>query len=155
MGESGKKGWVKSIIKTEKPDVIGIQETKCDIVDDGWVEDIWGGNEYGYAQLPAIGNSGGIILIWDTRTLTCKDAIGDERFIAVRGSWIGKEEDVFLVCIYGPHVTRQKASLWDRLAGLMSRWQGAWCIFGDLNVVRSGDDRINSQVNLKEASDWW
>nr|GEX47941.1 transposon TX1 [Tanacetum cinerariifolium] len=28
----------------------------------------------------------------------------------------------------------------------------AWCIFGDLNMVRCGDDRLNSQVNLKEAS---
>nr|GFA52668.1 RNA-directed DNA polymerase, eukaryota [Tanacetum cinerariifolium] len=77
------------------------------------------------------------------------EAIGDERFIAVRGSWQGKEDEVFLVCIYGPHVTQQKAFLWDRLSGLMNRWHGAWCIFGDLNVVGSVNDRINSQVNHK------
>ncbi|GKD47296.1 RNA-directed DNA polymerase, eukaryota, partial [Tanacetum coccineum] len=94
---------------------------------------------------------GGIILIWDARVFTCKEAIGDERFIVVRGSWKGKNEDVFLVCIYGPHVSRQKMSLWDRLTRLMNRWNGAWCIFGDLNVVRSIDDRLNSQVNIKET----
>ncbi|PWA64445.1 RNA-directed DNA polymerase, eukaryota [Artemisia annua] len=143
LGECGKKGWIKSIIRTEKPDMIGIQETKSVVVDDEWVEDIWG--EW---------DMGGILLIWDKRVFTCKEAIGDERFIAMRGSWQGKDEDVFLVCIYRPHVTRQKASLWDRLSGLMHRWQGAWCIFGDLNVVRSSDDRFNSQVNLKEASDF-
>nr|GFA19889.1 transposon TX1 uncharacterized [Tanacetum cinerariifolium] len=38
--------------------------------------------------------------------------------------------------------------------GLMNRWQGAWCIFGDLNVVRSHDDRVNSQVNIKEMPDF-
>ncbi|GJY70869.1 RNA-directed DNA polymerase, eukaryota [Tanacetum coccineum] len=60
----------------------------------------------------------------------------DERFIAIKGEWKGRDIDVFLVCVYGPHVGRQKASLWERLMGLMFRWNGAWCIFGDLNVVR-------------------
>nr|GEU86156.1 cysteine-rich receptor-like protein kinase [Tanacetum cinerariifolium] len=38
-----------------------------------------------------------------------------------------------------------KASLWERLSRLMNRWQGAWCIFGDLNVVRRNGDWLNSQ----------
>ncbi|GKA53023.1 RNA-directed DNA polymerase, eukaryota [Tanacetum coccineum] len=152
--EVGKKGWVKAIIKSEQPDIVGLQETKCNLVDDSWVEDVWGGNGYGYSQLPAVGNSGGILVIWDTRVFTCKEVIGDDRFIAVKGEWRGKVEDIFLVCIYGPHVTRQKASLWDRLAGLMSRWRGTWCLFGDLNVVRKNEDRLNSQVNIKEMTDF-
>ncbi|GJV12668.1 reverse transcriptase domain, reverse transcriptase zinc-binding domain protein [Tanacetum coccineum] len=40
---------------------------------------------------------GGILLIWDTRVFECKEAIGDERFIAIKGSWKGKNEDVFLI----------------------------------------------------------
>ncbi|GJV60786.1 zf-CCHC domain-containing protein [Tanacetum coccineum] len=40
------------------------------------------------------------------------------------------------------------------LAGLMDRWRGAWCIFGDLNVVRSSEDRLNSQVNIKEMCEF-
>ncbi|GJS19351.1 RNA-directed DNA polymerase, eukaryota [Tanacetum coccineum] len=116
MGESGKKGWIKNIIRTERSDVIGLQETKCDVVDDEWVEELWGSNGYG--------------------------------FIAMKGSWKGKDEDVFLICIYGPHVSRQKASLWVRISGLMNRWQGAWCIF------RDPYDRLNSQINLKEASEF-
>ncbi|GKB68091.1 RNA-directed DNA polymerase, eukaryota [Tanacetum coccineum] len=55
IGESGKKGWIRSIIKDERPDVIGIQETKCGVVDDIWPEDIWGRQGYGFAQLPIIG----------------------------------------------------------------------------------------------------
>ncbi|PWA61144.1 zinc finger, BED-type [Artemisia annua] len=154
MGDSGKKGWIRSVIRDEHPDVIGLQETKCGVVDDIWIEDIWGDKGYGYSQLPAVGNSGGIILIWDARVFLCKEAIGDERFIAVRGSWKGKDVEVFLVCIYGPHVGRQKTSLWDRLTVLMNRWNGAWCIFGDLNVVRNCDDRLNSQVNVKETNEF-
>ena len=56
LGECGKKGWLKSIIRTEKPDMIGIQETKSGVVDDEWVEDIWRGMGYGYTQLTVNGN---------------------------------------------------------------------------------------------------
>nr|GEV29733.1 transposon TX1 [Tanacetum cinerariifolium] len=45
---------------------------------------------YDYSQLSANGNSGGIILIWDTRVFTCMEAVGDERSAAIKGSWNGK-----------------------------------------------------------------
>nr|GEX74802.1 RNA-directed DNA polymerase, eukaryota [Tanacetum cinerariifolium] len=114
-GDSGKKGWISSIIKDEKPDVIGLQETKSKVVDDIWIENIWG------------------------------EAIGEERFIAVKGSWKGRSKEVFLACIYGSHVSRKKTSLWERLTWLMNRWNGAWCIFENLNVVKSNNDRLNTQ----------
>ncbi|GJT43273.1 putative RNA-directed DNA polymerase, eukaryota [Tanacetum coccineum] len=80
--------------------------------------------------------------------------MGDERFIAVKGEWKGINGEVFLVYVYGPHITRQKTSLWERLTGLTDRMGGAWCIFGDLNVVRCNDDRLNSQVNVKEMREF-
>ncbi|GJZ95335.1 RNA-directed DNA polymerase, eukaryota [Tanacetum coccineum] len=55
--EVGKKGWVKAIIKSEQPDIVGLQETKCNLVDDSWVEDVWGGNGDGMSQIPAVGNT--------------------------------------------------------------------------------------------------
>ncbi|GKD72848.1 transposon TX1 uncharacterized, partial [Tanacetum coccineum] len=153
-GGQWEKEWIRSVIKAKQPDVIGLQETKSGVIDATWIEDLWGDSGYGYSQLHAVGNSGGILVIWDLRVFTCKKAIGGERFIAVKGSWKGKIEEVFLVCIYGPHVSRQKMSLWDRLSSLMNRWDGAWCIFGDLNVVRSTDDRFNSQVNIKDMNEF-
>ncbi|GKC70351.1 RNA-directed DNA polymerase, eukaryota [Tanacetum coccineum] len=85
---------------------------------------------------------------------TLLEAISDERFMAVKGSWKGNDQEMFLVCIYEPHVSKQKSSLWVRLSALMDRWQGAWCLFRDLNVVRGSDDRFNSQVNVKETNEF-
>lgn len=103
MGEIGKKGWVKSIVNSEQPDIVGLQETKSGVVDECWVEDLWGGKGFGYSQLPAVGNSGGIIIIWDSRIFTCKEAIGDERFIAVKGEWRGKKK-IFFWYVYMGHM---------------------------------------------------
>nr|GEW05829.1 reverse transcriptase domain, reverse transcriptase zinc-binding domain protein [Tanacetum cinerariifolium] len=33
----------------------------------------------------------GILLMWDTRIFVCKEAVGDERFIAIKGSWKGSK----------------------------------------------------------------
>ncbi|GKE28917.1 RNA-directed DNA polymerase, eukaryota [Tanacetum coccineum] len=125
ISEAGKKDWIKSIINVEQPDIIVSSD-----------------------------NSGGIIMIWDARSFTYKGGLGDERFVAVRGEWKGKARDVHLTCIYGPHVGRQKASLWNRISGLMDNLNGAWCIFGDLNMVRGHDERMNSQINIKETCEF-
>ena len=141
LGVEGKKGWVMSIIRGEKPDVIALQETKSGLVDDFWVEEVWGNRNFGFTQMEAKGRSGGMLLIWDTNVFNCFDAMGDDRFIAVKGGWKGASGDIVLVCLYGPHVSREKTSLWDRLAGLMSNSSEDWCIFGDFNVVRRQEDR--------------
>ncbi|GJV90408.1 reverse transcriptase domain, reverse transcriptase zinc-binding domain protein [Tanacetum coccineum] len=84
IGAKGKLRWVKSIIKDEQPSVIGLQETKSGIVDEYWVEEVWGNRCFGFTQLTSNENSGGIILIWDANMFVCKEAMGDERFIAVK-----------------------------------------------------------------------
>ncbi|GJY76103.1 putative RNA-directed DNA polymerase [Tanacetum coccineum] len=119
IGVDGKLGWVKSIIRDEQPNVIGLQETKCGIVDELWVEEVWGNRGFGFTQVTANGSFGGIILIWDANTFVCKEAMGDERLML-----------------------------------LMNKLNGAWCIFGDFNVIRRVDDRLNSQVKIKEMDDF-
>ncbi|GJW03797.1 RNA-directed DNA polymerase, eukaryota [Tanacetum coccineum] len=98
--------------------LLGFKKHKVGVVDDLWIEDIWEGKGYDFAQLPANGNSGGIILN------------------GIRGF---------------SHVKRR--SEMTNLLQLRVRGKGAWCIFGDLNVVRSSDNRINSQVNVKETNE--
>lgn len=58
--------------------------------------------------------------MWDTNIFSCEQAVGDERLMAVKGTWKGIQGDIYLVCIYRPHVGNQKISLWDRLSNLMN-----------------------------------
>ncbi|GJX22502.1 RNA-directed DNA polymerase, eukaryota, partial [Tanacetum coccineum] len=89
------------------------------------VEELWGSRGFGFTQLSANGNSSGILLIWDSSSFSFKDVRGDERFVAVKGEW----------------------------KGVMGGWIGAWCLFGDLNVVRRSSDRLNSQVCFREMEE--
>lgn len=154
LGVDGKKGWVQSIFQCEKPDVIAMQEIKYGVVGDSWVEELWGNKNFGFAQVEANGKLGGMMMIWDSNSFECKDAMGDNRVLAVKGCWKGVRGSIVLACIYGPQVSSHKVSLWNKLEGLMENGDDEWCIFGDFNVIRRHDDRLNSQVNIKEMEDF-
>ncbi|GJR35579.1 transposon TX1 [Tanacetum coccineum] len=119
--DDGKKGWLKSIINEERPNIIGLQETKSGGVDNLWVKEVWGSRGFGYTQFSAKGMSGGLLLIWDANIFICREAIGDERFAAIKGNWKGKVA------------------------------MSIWCTS---MVLMTPDDRLNSQVNLKEMDDF-
>nr|GEW96562.1 RNA-directed DNA polymerase, eukaryota [Tanacetum cinerariifolium] len=84
----------------------------------------------------------------------CKDAMGDDRVLAVKGCCKGVEGGIVLACIYGPQASSHKVSLWNKLVGFMENDKDEWCIFRDFNVIRSHEDSLNSQVNAKEMNDF-
>nr|GEZ00298.1 putative RNA-directed DNA polymerase, eukaryota [Tanacetum cinerariifolium] len=75
-------------------------------------------------DVEANGRSGGMLIIWDSNMFHCKDAMCDDRILAVKG------------------------------LGLMGNDNDAWWIFRDFNVIRSHEDRLNSQVSVKEMDDF-
>nr|GEX66766.1 RNA-directed DNA polymerase, eukaryota, reverse transcriptase zinc-binding domain protein [Tanacetum cinerariifolium] len=85
VGELIGVSWAKAEAERE------IKEAACcDVVDELWIEELWGGTGFGFSQLPTNGNSGGIIVIWDVGIFNYKEAIGDERFVVVKGEWKGR-----------------------------------------------------------------
>ncbi|PWA46249.1 hypothetical protein CTI12_AA509480 [Artemisia annua] len=102
-GEAGKNDGLDRLLGINNQTLLGYKKQKV-----VWLMIFgsrrYGGKGYGYSQLSAGGNSRGILLICDSRVFTCKEAIGDERFIAMKGDRRGKDEEVFLVCIYGTHL---------------------------------------------------
>nr|GEV05064.1 hypothetical protein [Tanacetum cinerariifolium] len=63
-------------------------------------------------------------------------------------------KDLDLIFIFLMQKYCQKTSTWNRLLRLMGGSNGAWCLFGDLNLVRRSDDRLNSQVCIKEMDEF-
>ncbi|GJY39390.1 putative RNA-directed DNA polymerase, eukaryota [Tanacetum coccineum] len=145
---------MRVLCTSEAPCFLGLQETKAGLVTKDWIEDIWGSKNFGFAQVPANGRSGGLISIWNTNSFTYKDGVGDERFIAIKGEWKGVEGEIVVVNVYGPHESRHKKALWDRLLSLMDNVNAAWCFLGDFNEVRNKEDRLNTQFQEKEADDF-
>lgn len=55
--------WIKELLNSEKPLVLGIQETKIDRLHENFVQYLWGSDNFGYSKVDAIGASGGILTV--------------------------------------------------------------------------------------------
>ncbi|XP_071694314.1 uncharacterized protein [Rutidosis leptorrhynchoides] len=141
----GKFGWVKELCGSEKPCIAAVQETKCNTVGDYWVESLWGNGNFGYIQKEVVGNSGGLLLVWDTCSFEATDAMGNEFFLAIKGKWKASGQESFIVNVYGPHDDAGKKLLLDSLGNLLVAHDSAWLLCGDFNEVREKSDRLNCE----------
>ncbi|GJZ18111.1 hypothetical protein Tco_0554234 [Tanacetum coccineum] len=68
VGTTPKRKLVKRLCLDNNLNFIGNQESKSDKVDTSLIDSLWGRQNYGFATKKAIGNSGGIVEIWDNST---------------------------------------------------------------------------------------
>ncbi|GKE52405.1 RNA-directed DNA polymerase, eukaryota [Tanacetum coccineum] len=120
VGEVGldtndKVDWIRELCYKEKPDVVGIHETKLRKLDFKTINKLWGSNEVDFIKLDVVGRSGGILTMWDTRVFNKVQVISDHGFVAVVGKWVGVEKMTGLVNVYGPRNENERVALWDRI----------------------------------------
>ncbi|XP_071733556.1 uncharacterized protein [Rutidosis leptorrhynchoides] len=152
FGVKGKFGWVKSLCFNEKPDFLALQETRCKPLSDQWVGLLWGSSDFGYIQREAVGYSGGMLLIWDTKSFGASSTMCCDYFLAVRGNWVGSGKESIIVNIYGPHDDASKKIMWRSLDSILLGIESVWVLCGDFNEVRIESDRKNCEFNRRRAS---
>ncbi|XP_071727991.1 uncharacterized protein [Rutidosis leptorrhynchoides] len=154
FGVKGKFGWVKDLCFCEKPDFITIQETRCKQLNEQWVGSLWGNSDFGFIQKEVVGKSGGMLLIWDTKSFSATSTLCSDYFLAVRGKWIGSGKESIIVNIYGPHDDASKKIMWKSLDSVLSGVgiDLVWILCGDFNEVREESDRMNCEFNKRRAT---
>lgn len=63
---------------------------------------------YGYAKMDASSRSDGILTIWDNNMFYNTKAVGDDGFIAIVGSWKGKDTKAGIINVYAPQEVEKK-----------------------------------------------
>ncbi|XP_071715061.1 uncharacterized protein [Rutidosis leptorrhynchoides] len=142
-GKNFKIGDFRKLLRRENPDIVALQETKCNTVSSNWVNMLWGSNEFDFIQKEKVGLSGGMLLIWNTSVFIAEHSMINEFFIAVKGKWKGIDGDTFIVNVYGPHDDSNKVKLWSSLESLVGSFDAAWVLGGDFNEVRDQSERKN------------
>ncbi|KAJ9556399.1 hypothetical protein OSB04_011013 [Centaurea solstitialis] len=87
LGNQVKKHWIKELCKKELPCLIGIQETKLKEISLQSVASLWGLNDGDYDFCEAMGNSGGLLTIWNKNVFHGQFIVKDKNFLAVIGKW--------------------------------------------------------------------
>lgn len=66
LGGVVKKNKIRSLVSKEKLDFIALQETKLEDVSGVLCKNLWVGDLFDFCFLPSLGNSGGILSIWNS-----------------------------------------------------------------------------------------
>nr|GEX71129.1 RNA-directed DNA polymerase, eukaryota [Tanacetum cinerariifolium] len=150
----GKKNWVRELCVKNKVNFLAIQETKLEVMDFRCVKCCWGNYAFEFSHSYSVGNSGGILCVWDPGSFQKSSHTISDSFVILRGVWLKNGTDLLVFVVYGLHGHRDKRLLWDYLAHTINRWQGEVVVMGDFNEVRYKSDRFGSAFNVQDADEF-
>nr|GEX61101.1 RNA-directed DNA polymerase, eukaryota [Tanacetum cinerariifolium] len=128
-----------------------LQETKLESLELFNIKRCWGNFNFDHVYSPSVGNSGGILCVWDPRVF-CKDnSTVSDYFVMVRGEWIQNGKMILIISIYAPQELSEKKMIWDYLSLVIGNWQGDVIIMRDFNEVRKQKERYGSVFNVHGA----
>jgi hypothetical protein len=135
LNDAGKRLRICDLLKSWKPSIVCLQETKMEHIPVGLVRGLWGGPFMGWSVLPAIGASGGILLTWDKSAYDCIEVLVGSFSITYKFQNI---LDLFVWAfseVYGPNVDSDRHYLWEEWLGVLNWWDIPCCIGGDFNFI--------------------
>ncbi|GJT30566.1 RNA-directed DNA polymerase, eukaryota [Tanacetum coccineum] len=152
LGHKTKKEWIKTLTNSFKLNFLAIQETKMTSISHMDVKFLWGNSNYDYVCSESLGNSGGILCIWEASIFKKINTTVSDNFIAIYGTWLPTNSKILFIAIYAPQQTSCKRKLWDYISNIVGRWNGESIIMGDFNEVRSSEERRGSYNFQKSKS---
>ncbi|GJV55336.1 RNA-directed DNA polymerase, eukaryota [Tanacetum coccineum] len=116
------------------------------------VKQCWGNFGFDYVHSDSVGNSGGILCIWDVNSFVMHSRTVSDSFVINRGVWLKTGDDFLIISVYAPHDMKDKILLWDYLLHVTQQWNGKVIIMGDFNEVRVKSDRFGSVFHAHGAN---
>ncbi|GJT80550.1 RNA-directed DNA polymerase, eukaryota [Tanacetum coccineum] len=113
LGHKTKKEWVKELNYKHRINLLALQETKMDCVSHMDVKSLWGNSNFDFVASDSLGNSGGILCIWEASIFKKDGATISDNFIAIYGTWLPRNVKILLVAVYAPQQPGSKRALWD------------------------------------------
>ncbi|GJW78885.1 RNA-directed DNA polymerase, eukaryota [Tanacetum coccineum] len=154
LGSKAKKYWVKELNILHKVNFLALQETKMENFSVMEAKYIWGNSNFTYLSSDSIGNSGGIVCMWESHVFLKDFHTVSDNFIAVYGTWMPTKSKILIIAIYAPQFVTEKRTLWQYITQLIHRWNGEYIVMGDFNEVRSEQERLGSSFNVNGANEF-
>ncbi|WJZ96624.1 hypothetical protein VitviT2T_015290 [Vitis vinifera] len=140
MNDRNKRKLIKALIRSQKVDLVCLQETKMTEMSLGVVRSLGVGRFLEWGALNARSVAGGVVVLWDNRVL---ELMGMEVGLFSILCCFKNVEDGFrwiLSGMYGPTLRRYRELFWEELRAIRGLWNDPWCIGGDFNMIRIPDE---------------
>ncbi|GJW77498.1 hypothetical protein Tco_0139180 [Tanacetum coccineum] len=102
LGHKTKKEWVKELNYKHRINFLALQETKMDCISHMDVKSLWGNSNFDFVASDSLGNSGGILCIWEASIFKKDGATISDNFIAIYGTVYLIIVKIILVAVYAP-----------------------------------------------------
>ncbi|GJT16552.1 RNA-directed DNA polymerase, eukaryota [Tanacetum coccineum] len=112
----------------------------------------WGNLTFDFVVGPPVGNSGGILCVWDINMFHKENSTVSDYFIAIMGKWIPNDKNLLIISVYAPQELSEKRMLWQYLVHVIEGWKGDVIFMGDFNKVRTTKERFGSIFNTRGAA---
>ncbi|GKC66927.1 nucleotide-binding alpha-beta plait domain-containing protein, partial [Tanacetum coccineum] len=97
LAQKAKKDLVKELCVRNKVNFLALQETKMENMDLICVKTCWGNLAFDYVHSDSVGNSGGILCVWDPNSFCKSNATILDYFVMVRGVWRLTGQDLLMI----------------------------------------------------------
>ncbi|GJX71178.1 RNA-directed DNA polymerase, eukaryota [Tanacetum coccineum] len=152
LAQKAKKDWVKELCRINKVNFLTLQETKMEQVSLFDIKSCWGNPTFDFVVSTSVGNSGGILCVWDINMFNKENVTVSDYFIATMGKWLPSDKKLLVISVYAPQELSEKKMLWSYLNQLIDGWKGDVIVMSDFNEVRSADERFGSIFNARGAT---
>ncbi|GKC12731.1 RNA-directed DNA polymerase, eukaryota [Tanacetum coccineum] len=129
-----------------------IKETKMESIELFDIKRCWGNFVFDYVHSDSVGNSGGILCVWDPKSYVKLSATVSDYFVILRGNWVSNGNLLLIISVYAPQDLTEKKLVWDYLGHVIANWKGEVIIIGDFNEVRNKNKRFGSNYNVQGAN---
>ncbi|GJX31621.1 RNA-directed DNA polymerase, eukaryota, partial [Tanacetum coccineum] len=151
LAQKAKQDWVKKLCLSNKVNFLSLQETKIENIDLWCIKRCWGNLAFDYVYSEAVGQSGGILSVWDPNMFQKLNHTVSDYCTMVRGVWVSSGKSLLIISIYAPQELSEKSMLWDYLCFTICNWDGDVVTMGDFNEVRDSSERFGSVFNKQGA----
>jgi exonuclease III len=83
LGGRVKRRKVRELVRREKIELLALQETKVGSVDHSFCRRLWGGDNVAWRCNPALGRSGGLLILWDKEKGKLLETFQGQGFLGV------------------------------------------------------------------------
>nr|GEZ67150.1 RNA-directed DNA polymerase, eukaryota [Tanacetum cinerariifolium] len=112
----------------------------------------WGNFGFDFVHGDSVGNSGGILCVWDVNSFRISSHTVLDSFVLTWGMWLKTGKELLIVSVYAPHNLKEKLLLWEYLLYVIHQWKGEVIIMGDFNEVRFKSDRFGLAFHANGAN---